>query len=421
MTPARQRTVGAAALLGAIVVVALAVVKPNPFAGGITVRARFADAAGLSVIGADVRMAGTPVGKVTGVTRDGASAIVTMRLNDSAGPIGADATAEIRPRLAFEGTAYVDLRPGRAGAPPLGDSTLPLGQTSSYVSLDTALRVARPATRADIRHLTASLAAALGEPARVRGIVRRLPSVVEDAGTVAHAVRGGLGVAVRGLDETSGALAAQRAHLLPLIDDARTTADALLAGGGAPLDATLARLPATLSDLTRGSAELDAVVAQLEPFARDVRPALRPLSAAMAAAVPVLRRAAAPLRAARPLVADFATALSAGAAGAPATRAALNDLAPALTTLDTSLLPTIAKPTALGNPAYVAFMNLFAGGGGASSQFQRPGQGQGAGHFMRFGVRFITGFGIPAPPCSLLAKLNQGLAATLSRIGLCTP
>jgi virulence factor Mce-like protein len=416
-----RHALGALALLVTLVAVALAVVKPSPFAGGITVRARFADAAGPSVVGADVRMAGTPVGKVTGVRREGSSAIVTMRLNDSAGPIGADATAQIRPRLAFEGTAYVDLRPGRAGAPRLGGSTLPLSQTSSYVSLDTALRVAQPATRADIRHLAAELDAALEAP-RLRGVLRRLPALTEGAGAVARAVRGHLGTAIHGLDQTSAALASEHARLLPLLRDAATTADAI---DGPALARTLDALPATLADLRTGSAQLEAVLAQLEPFARDVRPGLPPLTSAMRAAVPVLRRASAPLTAARPLIADLATALRAGAAGAPATRAALNALSPTLTTLNGSLLPTLAKPTALGNPAYVAFMNLFAGGGGASKPFQRAGDGppfvnQGAGHFMRFGVRFITGFGLPAPPCTLVAKLNQGLADTLSHVGVCT-
>jgi phospholipid/cholesterol/gamma-HCH transport system substrate-binding protein len=417
-----RRTLGAIALAVAFAAAALAVVKPNPFAGGITVRARFADAAGLGIIGADVRMAGTPVGKVTGVRRYGSKAIVTMRLDESAGPIGSDATAEIRPRLAFEGTAYVDLHPGRAGAPPLGDTPLPLGQTSSYVSLDTALRVAQPATRADIRQLTAELDAAVHAPA-LQGIVRGLPALTEDVGTVAGAVRGHLGVAVNGLDQTAAALAGEHARLVPLLRDVATTAGAL---DGAALAETIDALPATLADLRTGSAQLQVLLTQLEPFARELRPGLPPLTGAVSAAIPVLRRAAAPLTAARPLIADLATALRAGAAGAPATRAALDALSPTLTTLDRSLLPALAKPTSLGNPAYVAFMNLFAGGGGASKPFQRAGDGppfvnQGAGHFMRFGVRFITGIGLPAPPCTLVAKLNGNLASTLSRLGVCTP
>ena len=43
------------------------------------------------------------------------------------------------------------------------------------------------------------------------------------------------------------------------------------------------------------------------------------------------------------------------------------------------------------------------------------------GHFMRFGLRFLTGFGAPTPPCALLELVNPDLAAALSAAGACTP
>jgi hypothetical protein len=45
----------------------------------------------------------------------------------------------------------------------------------------------------------------------------------------------------------------------------------------------------------------------------------------------------------------------------------------------------------------------------------------GQGHFMRFGLRFLTGVGIPLPPCTLLGQVNQTLADELSSAGGCTP
>jgi hypothetical protein len=40
---------------------------------------------------------------------------------------------------------------------------------------------------------------------------------------------------------------------------------------------------------------------------------------------------------------------------------------------------------------------------------------------MRFGLRFLTGVGLPLPPCSLLGKVAPALAATLAAAGACTP
>ena len=54
------------------------------------------------------------------------------------------------------------------------------------------------------------------------------------------------------------------------------------------------------------------------------------------------------------------------------------------------------------------------GGGGASRAFV-PGEG----HFMRFGFRFLTGAGSPAPPCGLLARAAPAVADQAQQAGAC--
>ena len=72
-------------------------------------------------------------------------------------------------------------------------------------------------------------------------------------------------------------------------------------------------------------------------------------------------------------------------------------------------------------PAYLSFLNLFEGGGGASRPFQTLAQNpRGAGHFMRFGFRFLTGAGAPLPPCALLRRADPQLADQLAQAGGCT-
>jgi hypothetical protein len=80
------------------------------------------------------------------------------------------------------------------------------------------------------------------------------------------------------------------------------------------------------------------------------------------------------------------------------------------------LLDALERPTSLGTPAYLAFLGLFAGGGGASRPYTTT---PAAGHFMRFGFRFLTGVGQPLPPCSLLAKANAQVAAAVAENGGC--
>ena len=233
--------------------------------------------------------------------------------------------------------------------------------------------------------------------------------------------------AVSGMSRTAGAIASRSGQLEPLIHDAERTLAAIDADGGRPLDATAARLPAALDAADRGGRAIDGIVARLDPLAKDIEPGLASLPRTLDAATPLVERAGPVLERARPLIADMSDALTAGADATPATQSLLRTAQPSLDLLDDSLLPALHKPTAqLGLPSYLSFLNLFEGGGGASRPYVAqpspiPGMRGGQGHFMRFGLRFVTGVGLPLPPCSLLGQVNQALADQLSTAGVCTP
>ncbi|MEV4422566.1 hypothetical protein AB0L40_21690, partial [Patulibacter sp. NPDC049589] len=160
-------------------------------------------------------------------------------------------------------------------------------------------------------------------------------------------------------------------------------------------------------------------------FVDDLRPALPAVAPTVNAARPVLRRAGRVATVATPLTASLRSVLDRAAAISPEARGLIADARPTIDRLDSSLLPALAKPTpTLKLPSYVAFLNMFAGGGGASRAFQPPSNSplqQGDGHFMRFGIRFITGIGIPVPPCSDVQALGAPIAAFLASQELCTP
>jgi phospholipid/cholesterol/gamma-HCH transport system substrate-binding protein len=421
--PDRRALVGLAVLV-AVALVALALwQRPNPFAHETTVRAIVDDAGGLAPIGAEVRIAGTPVGTVTGRARAGEDAELTLALRSEAGTIHRDARVHLRPRIAFEGTAYVDLEPGSARAPDLGDAAIPRAQTTTYVPLGDALTALPAGTRRDVREVSGALARILRAPAttRLRAVLGRAPRLTSTLARAARAARGphatALRSAVTGLSRTTHAVAARAHDLNPAADAAAATARAVAAGGGAPLDATVARLPATIERLRDGGRTLRGTVRRAGTLARAALPAAGDLEPSLRAARPLLREGGPALERARPLLRDLRLGIAAAGPAAQPARALLRDVTPTLDILDATLLDALERRTTLGTPAYLSFLGLFAGGGGASAPFSRAGDG----HFMRFGLRFLTGVGLPLPACASLARLVPALVPALENAGACTP
>lgn len=410
----RRRALGAVLLLGTIVAAILAWQRPNPVSGERTVRAAFADAGGIAPVGAEVRMAGTPVGRITGRERSGDEAIVTMKLDGDAGPIAHDATAELRPRLMFEGTAYIDLTAGTPGQPALGDAVLPASQTSTYVSLSDTFDVLGPQPAAALRTDARELRRTLSPTASLRGTLHTAPGLTRDLAGASTAALGPHGddlrTAVAGAARTAAAVSERRADLLPLAEGARRTAEAADRAG---LTTSLDRLPAVTADLDTGGHALAGTLARLHVLADAARPGAERLAPALRAVRPLLREARPVVRAARPFVDDLDAALRSAGGASPAAQAAVDAVVPTVAIFTGGLLSALERKTSLGTPAYVAFMGLFAGGGGASRPFDA------GGHFMRFGFRFLTGAGSPAPPCAWLAAANQQLADALHQIGGC--
>jgi phospholipid/cholesterol/gamma-HCH transport system substrate-binding protein len=417
----RRRLLAVAALIALVLLTVLAWKRPNPLAHVTTVRAAFTDASGLAPVGADVRMAGVVVGHVTGRARHGNSAIVTMTVQHSAGTIRDDATAQLRPRLIFEGTAYVELSPGTPSAPPLGDHVIPTRTTHSYVSLTDALSVLDPPTQASLSAGAYGLRAALSPAARrsLRRAIGTAPAVSRALDSTSAAALGphgnDLARSVAGFSRISAAVAAQRQDLVALARRADATGAALTPAGGA-LGATLTRLPATVGSLRTGATKLAGTLARLRALATISLPAGRQLAPTLDAVQPLLTQARAVVAAAGPLLGDADAALRSARAGAPSASRAVAAAKPTVGIYTNGLLDALERPTSLGTPAYLAFLGLFAGGGGASRPYTTT---PAAGHFMRFGFRFLTGVGQPLPPCSLLAKANAQVAAAVAENGGC--
>ena len=424
MPVSRSRAVlGATLIASLLAAVLLAWRPPGLLTHSRSVQADFADASGLAPIGADVRVAGVPVGRVAGVRRVGDHARLTLTLDDGAPTVHRDARAALHPRLMFEGTAYVSLDPGSPSAPALAGAVIGLSHTSTPVSLQDVVGILGSRTRANIATISAGLAQSLSgsAPARISRLLGDAPDLLGAGGAVAEAARGPGGDelrhAVESLSAVTAALASQAPSLASSLGSTARTIAALRTRSDRPIAASLAALAPTVAGLALAAGDAQEVLGRLRPLLPGLSAAATQLAPALAALSPLLRRTPGVLAALSPALRSAGAVAAALPGAVPGASGAMHALAPTLRALSGSLLPALAARTDLGDPAYLAFLGLFAGGGGASSPFGVDGRG----HFMRFGLRFLTGAGQPLPPCTLIDQAAPVLGAALAANGGCTP
>jgi virulence factor Mce-like protein len=162
MRPFRERNpmpIGIAGVVGVLVLLLLAFDIGNlPFINsGHTVYAEFTDAASLQK-GANVRVSGVQVGKVTSVDLDyvaGQGNLVRVAMRVNGGPhIGADTTANIKIETLL-GTVYVALNPTPTGE--LTDNTIPVDRTTTPTSITEAfIGLGQRAGEIDVKQLAKS-------------------------------------------------------------------------------------------------------------------------------------------------------------------------------------------------------------------------------------------------------------------------
>jgi phospholipid/cholesterol/gamma-HCH transport system substrate-binding protein len=422
---ARHRVIGAAVLLVVLLATVALATRADRFGDTRSVSAAFGAAESLGPLEIEVRVAGTPVGRVVGRRRVGGDAVLRMDVERSAGPIGVDAEAEIRPRSTLEGAAFVELRPGTA-AEPLGNRTIPRSRTRSYVSISESLSILRAPTRSDVRADVRTGRSVLATAGRdgLREALDAGPRLTRFGALAARAAQGPRGDelagAVRGLAATTAGLAGEQRRLGGLITGADRTASALSVDGGRALDQVLEETPARLETLRSGSLAVRRLLDRVEPLAVDLRAGAAELAPTLRTARPPLREARPILAEAPPLLADLRGTLDLAARAAPPARRVARTLRPSLQLLDGSILPELERETALGLPSYLQLLSAAQGGGGSVRPFERgEGEGREVGHFMRASARPVSG-GEPVS-CAALAATDAELASALAAAGGCRP
>lgn len=250
-----------------------------------------------------VKVAGIPVGVVTGVERAGENTRVALKLDKGTmRKLGTAPSAAVRPTTLLGGNYYVALSPG--GDPGAPSGNVPVERTTVPVELDRVLERVGPDQQAGIRTSVAQVDGTLSArgSAAAKELLADAPAVLDPAADVLGALRGrepadDLGDLVSGLESTGRALAAERAQLDGMLSAAAGAAATLGDRREAVAD-TLAAAPQTLATTRAALQRLDGTLAKVRSTAPELRDGVQRSAVLVRQARPVLAEA-------RPVVADL--------------------------------------------------------------------------------------------------------------------
>ncbi len=241
-----------------------------PFApAGYRIQAVFPET-GQLVSGADVRIAGVDVGKVTGVSPKGTNSLVTMNIDKQFAPIPADTRAILRLKTLL-GEAYVALSSGTGSGPKLPDGgTIPPRQVEPTQSLDQVLNSFDPSTqRALEQFLNGTYTALSGRGQDLNNVIGNLDPTVTELSAVVGVLNDQQGNIQRLVNNLGTVFTA--------LGDHSSDVQSLVTAGNQVFSATAAR-----------DAQLEATVNALPPFMGQLRTTLRTLNVTLGIARPTL-------------------------------------------------------------------------------------------------------------------------------------
>jgi phospholipid/cholesterol/gamma-HCH transport system substrate-binding protein len=381
-------------LLGLITVTVIAGLLAGDFTGafrdafsggGRTVKAVFADAQQLQA-GDFVRIDGVDAGSVTGITLNpGArSATVTMQVDPSAGPLYANASAQLRWRTVLGASYAVALDRGNPGTGPLGSGTIAESHTSNQVELEDVLAFDSGGARAGLQAMPGALAAALRDPQPPAQSLGTLAAISPSLATALNATRGqrpdtDLQQLIRATASTVSALDTPTGEARTLISAAAATLEQT-AASQADIRATIAAAPAALASTRQTVTRLNVTLGLADPLLATLKPGVPEVAPTAAQLHPTVVRLDAVLRRAVPLLHALRPAVSSLAGAARAGLPLLTALTPSLDRVNNSILPYLgAKDPETQHTTAEMIGGTFTGLGSGA-----PAQMDAAGHFIRF-------------------------------------
>ena len=443
---AGKRMAGIAALFVGALVLILGVTKPQPFADEYVYWAEFDSAQGLGQIDRDVRIAGVKVGTIGEVVREGDDVRAELILSGDY-VVHKDARVAMRPHTLFEGSNFVDVSLGSPSAPVLEEgSTIPIEQTTNYVTLDEALRVLRPEIRTSLKDLAKVGSRTLQGEAidGIQATLRNAPDLTEALAPAARAAQGTtrteLAGTIQGFSRTVDAVAEREEDLIPIAQRANRTIAALTVDGAQPLDDALVALPGALRELEATAPIATDLIDRLDRLAVAVTPALPDITLASREALPILEDAIPVLIRATPIIQDarqLATRLGKAKGGL----VEMFELLVEPLKIFDEALDIIVSITEHGAPAYRQLIAAFVGFDGIFSGYQTPSQAPGSpGHALRISTYFTddafdgvflpplprgasessdSTSGLPTVLCADVRKVSEKAVRQVKASGLC--
>jgi phospholipid/cholesterol/gamma-HCH transport system substrate-binding protein len=303
-----------------------------PFAPqGYRARALFTET-GLLVPGADVRISGVDVGRVTAVDPRGVDSLVTMQIQQQYSPVPADTRAILRQKTLL-GEAYVELSPGEGGRKLPDGAMLPASHVARTQQLDQLLGAFGQPTRQDLNRFLAGSASSLaGRAEDLSGAIGNLDPTVTDIQEIVGSLdqqRGDLRGLLRGSASVLTTLGQRSGDLQTLIRAGEEVLSATAARNAA-LSSTVNELPPFLSRLRVTLGELGTTLFLARPSVENLRQAAPLLRPALREVITLSGPALALLRGAPRLLHDALVALPAITRFNRAFRPALDTLLPAV-------------------------------------------------------------------------------------------
>lgn len=327
---------------------------PWPWQHQYTFKVAVADVTGV-VPGNEVRIAGVPVGHVTGVSLGNGGPVLTAEVDEARGPLYRNARLELRPKTPLQ-DMYLDVvtrGTPRAGTLEDGE-TLRSAQTTTSVAIGDVVNIFDAAVRPRVRASIDALGAGLGDHgADLRQALVQLAPFLDAARNLTQTVaqrRQQTRALVHNLGLMTSELARRDAQVSRLVRGGAQTLGGL-AAVEQPLSATLRELPATLAEMPSSFRALSTAAGKLDPAVAAVMPAARALDPALAS-----------LRSLSPVARTALTALD---RPLPRVTALLRAATPAATSLGRALrtlgpqIPRVDRLTAAIVPCELAVDKFF--------------------------------------------------------------
>jgi phospholipid/cholesterol/gamma-HCH transport system substrate-binding protein len=216
---------GLIAVLSVVLVLLVLVVVNSLHLGTRTVRADFAQAAGIAA-GDPVTWAGIPVGTVTSTRLAGDHVEVSLSVDDEV-VLGADAAAAIK-LTTLLGSRYVELR--SSGTGELTDNRIPLSQTTVPYDLETALQDATTTfDELDADQIAESMTSL---SRGLDGVPSLIPGILHDIRSLSNVIatrRDQIGTLLTSTDQVSTVIRTQQAELASVVGQGGTVLRQILA------------------------------------------------------------------------------------------------------------------------------------------------------------------------------------------------